>query len=98
MPPGNKKVEIAASVPRGDAIRRRLNNSRTLGYVGLLLIPLIGLGHYAQRTEISFAVFYLAANSIGAILIALRDFQAIRSLGRDELGFAVPVSQSYGRS
>src|SRR5437763_12445976 len=35
------------------------NKSRTLGLLGLLLIPLIGLRHYAARTEISFAVFYL---------------------------------------
>jgi len=59
MPPSNKKVETAASVARADAIRPGLNNSRTLGLVGLLLIPFIGLGHYATGTEISFAIFYL---------------------------------------
>jgi signal transduction histidine kinase len=59
MPPSNKKVEIAASVARGDAILPGLSNSRTLELVCLLLIPLIGLGHYATGTEISFAVFYL---------------------------------------
>ena len=56
MPPGNKKVETAA---RSDAVRLGLNNSRTLGLMGLLLIPFIGLGHYATGTEISFATFYL---------------------------------------
>jgi hypothetical protein len=52
MPPSNKKVETAASVA-GEV------NGRTLGLVDLLLIPLIGLGHYAAGTEISFAIFYL---------------------------------------
>lgn len=59
MPPGNKKVETAASVARRDAVRPVLTDSRTLGLVGLLLIPFIGLGHYATGTEIWFAVFYL---------------------------------------
>jgi signal transduction histidine kinase len=59
MPPSNKKVETAAAVARNDAILHGLNNNRTLGLVGLLLIPLIGLGHYAAGTEISFAIFYL---------------------------------------
>jgi signal transduction histidine kinase len=59
MPPSNKKVETAPSGARGDAVRPGLNNSRTLGLVGLLLIPLIGLGHYAAGMESSFAIFYL---------------------------------------
>jgi signal transduction histidine kinase len=59
MPPGNKKVEAAASVARSDGVRLGLNNTRTLGLVGLLLIPFIGLRHYATGTEISFAIFYL---------------------------------------
>jgi signal transduction histidine kinase len=59
MPPNKKKVETAAAVARSDAIRPRLNNGRALGLVGLLLIPLIGLAHYAAGTEIPFAVFYL---------------------------------------
>jgi len=59
MPPGNKKVETAASGAGGDAVRPEFNKSRTLGVVGLFLIPLIGLSHYATGTEISFAVFYL---------------------------------------
>jgi signal transduction histidine kinase len=59
MPPGSKKVEGAASVALSDAVRPGLNKSRILGLVGLLLIPLVGLSHYAAGTEISFAVFYL---------------------------------------
>jgi hypothetical protein len=31
MPPGNKKVETAASVAGGDAVRPEFNKSRTLG-------------------------------------------------------------------
>src|SRR5215468_438817 len=61
MSAGNKKVETAAPAARSDAVRPGLNNSCTLGLVGLLLIPLIGLGHYAEGTEVSFAVFYLPA-------------------------------------
>jgi len=66
MPPGNMKVETAAPAARSDAVRPGLNNSRTLGLVGLLLIPLIGLGHYAAGTEISFAVFYLPPMAMAA--------------------------------
>ena len=66
MPPGNMKVETAAPAARSDAVRPGLNNSRTLGLVGLLLIPLIGLGHYAGGTEISFAVFYLPPMAMAA--------------------------------
>ena len=58
-PPNNKKVATARSVTGDDAVRPELNKSRTLGLLGLLLIPLIGLGYYATETEISFAVFYL---------------------------------------
>jgi hypothetical protein len=36
-----------------------MNSSRILGIMGLLLIPFIGLGHYATGTEISFAIYYL---------------------------------------
>ena len=54
MAPGDKKVETAAPAARRDA-------GRTLALVGLLLIPLIGLGHYAGGTEVAFAVFYLPA-------------------------------------
>src|SRR6266480_1039862 len=60
MPPAsNKKVDTAASVARSNAVHPGLSNSRILGLIGLLLIPLTGLGHYAQGTEIAFAVFYL---------------------------------------
>jgi hypothetical protein len=57
MPPRNRKVETAASVAQNDAVRPGL--SRTFGLVGLLLIPFIGLAHYAAETESSFAIFYL---------------------------------------
>jgi signal transduction histidine kinase len=66
MPPSNKTVEPAASAARGDAILLGLNNSRSLGLVGLLLIPFIGLGHYATGTEISFAIFYLPPLAMAA--------------------------------
>ena len=49
-----------------DAVRPELNKSRTLGLLGLLLIPLIGLGDYATETEISFAVFYLPPMAMAA--------------------------------
>jgi signal transduction histidine kinase len=66
MPFGNKKIETAASVARGNAVHPGLNGSRTLGLAGLLLIPLVGLGHYATGTEISFAVFYLPPLAMAA--------------------------------
>lgn len=56
---GSQKVEIAAFVAGDNPVRRLQHNSRAPGLVGLLLIPLIGLGHYATGTELSFAVFYL---------------------------------------
>jgi signal transduction histidine kinase len=59
MVPGKKKVETAAFAAPVDAIGTELNKGRTLGLVSLLLIPLIGLSHYATGTEIWLAVFYL---------------------------------------
>src|SRR5512133_3303453 len=59
MAPGKKKVETTAFAAAVDAGGTELNKSRALGLVSLVLIPLIGLSHYAAGTEISFAVFYL---------------------------------------
>jgi signal transduction histidine kinase len=66
MPRGNKKVETAAFAAGGDAVGPKLNKGRAVGVIGLLLIPLIGLSHYATGTEISFATFYLPPLAMAA--------------------------------
>jgi signal transduction histidine kinase len=61
-----EKIDAVALPAQDDAIRPRLNNSRALGLVTLLLIPLFGLGHYGTGTEIWLAVFYLPPLALAA--------------------------------